>query len=87
MIFMDFAQTKPIQMRINNLELELLLRQELLLREIKIPLSFVFLMETKLQMWVLKTTYLLSMKVSLRPPYLFGMMKRTATSCAWPSLI
>jgi len=39
-IFMDFAQTKPIQMRINNLELELLLRQELLLREIKIPFEF-----------------------------------------------
>ena len=37
---MDFAQTKPIQMRINNLELELLLRQELLLREIKIPFEF-----------------------------------------------
>ena len=39
-IFMDFAQTKPIQMRINNLELELLLRQELILREIKIPFEF-----------------------------------------------
>ena len=39
-IFMDFAETKPIQMRINNLELELLLRQELLLREIKIPFEF-----------------------------------------------
>ena len=39
-IFMDFAQTKPIQMRINNLQLELLLRQELLLREIKIPFGF-----------------------------------------------
>jgi two-component system phosphate regulon sensor histidine kinase PhoR len=39
-IFMDFAQTKPIQMRTNNLELELLLRQELLLREIKIPFEF-----------------------------------------------
>ena len=37
---MDFAQTKPIQMRINNLELELLLRQELILREIKIPFEF-----------------------------------------------
>ena len=39
-IFMDFADTKPIQMRINNLELELLLRQEFLLREIRIPFEF-----------------------------------------------
>ena len=39
-IFMDFADTKPIQMRVNNLELELLLRQEFLLREIRIPFEF-----------------------------------------------
>ena len=39
-IFMDFADTKPTQMRINNLELELLLRQEFLLREIRIPFEF-----------------------------------------------
>ncbi len=39
-IFMDFAATKPIQMRVNNLELELLLRQEFLLREIRIPFEF-----------------------------------------------
>ena len=40
MIFMDFADTKPIQMMVNNLELELLLRQEFLLREIRIPFEF-----------------------------------------------
>lgn len=39
-IFMDFAETKPIQKRINNFELELLLRQELIIRDIKIPFEF-----------------------------------------------
>jgi two-component system phosphate regulon sensor histidine kinase PhoR len=37
---MDFAETKPIQKRINNFELELLLRQELIIRDIKIPFEF-----------------------------------------------
>ena len=39
-IFMDFAATKPIQKRLSTLELELLLRQELQVRNIRIPFEF-----------------------------------------------
>ena len=39
-IFMDFASTKPIQKRLSILELELLLRQELQVRDIRIPFEF-----------------------------------------------
>ena len=86
-IFMDFAQTKPIQMRINNLELELLFGKNLFFVKSKFPLSFVFLMVIKLQMSVLKTIYLYLMKVSLRHLCLFGTTKHTVMSCGWLSQI
>lgn len=39
-IFMDFAAIKPIQKRLSTIELELLLRQELQVRDIRIPFEF-----------------------------------------------
>jgi two-component system phosphate regulon sensor histidine kinase PhoR len=39
-IFMDFASIKPIQKRLSTIELELLLRQELQVRDIRIPFEY-----------------------------------------------
>ena len=80
MIFMDFADTKPIQMRVNNLELELLLRQEFLLEKSEFHLNFVFLKEIKRLLLDLETIYQRSMKDNLKPHYSFAMMNQIVMS-------